>query len=62
MAQKLNVLRRHNVMVTKKLVKDAVTKLDRVIDGAGGRQIAERGPTRTTLSELCLSGKVRRFE
>ena len=40
--QKLKILRRHRVRVSRKLVEDAVSKPDRVVPGAGGRQIAER--------------------
>ena len=39
--QKLRILRRHGVKVTPKLVEDVVSKPDRVVQGAGGRQIAE---------------------
>ena len=42
-AQKLRILRGHRVKVTRKLVEDTVSKPDRVVQGAGGRQIAERG-------------------
>ncbi len=41
--QKLRVLRRHGVRVTRNLVEEALTRPDRIDEGLGGRQIAERG-------------------
>ena len=39
--QKLKILRRHGVMVTRRLVEVTASRPDRVVQGAGGRQIAE---------------------
>ena len=41
--QKLRVLRRHGVRVTRRLVEEALLRPDRITQGLGGRQIAERG-------------------
>lgn len=41
--QKLRVLRRHGVKVTRSSIEEALTRPDRMIQGLGGRQIAERG-------------------
>ncbi len=41
-AQKLKILRTHKVKVTRKSVEDTVSKPDRVVQGSGGRRIAER--------------------
>jgi len=41
--QKIAILRRHGVMVTKKLVEEVVNHPERVVTGLSGRQIAEGG-------------------
>lgn len=41
--QKLRVLRRHGVNVTKQVVEYTLNHPERIVEGLGGRQIAERG-------------------
>lgn len=41
--QKIAILGRHGVKVTKRLVEDTLNNPERVVSGLSGRQIAERG-------------------
>lgn len=41
--QKIRILGRHGVKVTKGLIEDALNDPERVVLGLGGRQVAERG-------------------
>jgi hypothetical protein len=40
--EKLKILRRHGTRLTRKSVEDTVRRPDRVVQGLGERQIAER--------------------
>jgi len=52
--QKLRVLRRHGVRVTRRLVEEALLRPDRITQGFGGRQIAERGLDKDHVLRVCV--------
>jgi hypothetical protein len=50
--EKVKILRRHGMRLTRKSVEDTMKRSDRVVQGLGGRQIAERSLDETHLLRI----------